>query len=256
MSENTSENTSENSSKNSSHDNKASEPVEVITIIPPDEPVHISKGDIMRATKWRRAIKKYNGEHITDEDWNFILEMGRLAPTSMGLEAWNMIDISNTELISKIADISWGIGEKFPGLDHLVVFTIKSDQRPESDYFCEIRKAEGYTDEQIAAKIVRDNEFQGPDYQNLVGDERRRDWGIRQAYIAATQMLVGASLIGVDSTPIEGFPIKAVTKVLVDAGVLDDTVDTVAYMTCFGFRAEDPHKKTRRPLNQVVRTVK
>jgi nitroreductase len=232
------------------------EPVQVVTILPPDGPEHLSKGAIIRATKWRRAIKRYNGEHISDEDWDFILEMGRLAPSSMGLEAWNMIDITNQELMGKVSAAAWGIGKKFPGFDHLVVYTVKNDLLPQSEYFHQIMVAEGYSEEAMAAKVARNKSFQDHD-QELTDDWRRRDWAIRQVYIAATQMMVGASLIGVDSTPIEGFPLKDVSDVLVDAGVLDPETDSAVYMYTFGFRDGEPWRpKTRRPLSQIVKTVK
>ncbi len=178
--------------------------LQAITVIPPDEPVHLLKGDIMRAMKWRRAIKKYNGEHISAEDWNFLLEMGRLAPSSMGLEAWNMLDITNSELIGKLTEASWGIGDKFPGLDHLVIYTVKNDLHPDSPYFHAIRVSQGYTPEGEAERIARTTEYEGADYQDLTDERKRLDWGAKQVYIVFTQMMVGASLLGIDSTPIEG----------------------------------------------------
>ncbi len=57
---------------------------------------------------------------------------------------------------------------------------------------------------------------------DLVGNERATfDWTCKQTYIALSNMLTMAAMIGVDSCPIEGFNREAVDKILEEEGLLD-----------------------------------
>jgi len=44
---------------------------------------------------------------ISKEDFRFILETGRLSPSSFGFEPWRLVVIQNPELREKIKNASW-----------------------------------------------------------------------------------------------------------------------------------------------------
>ncbi len=49
------------------------------------------RNDLAYAMKYRYACKKFDSaKKISDDDWNAILESGRLAPTSLGFEAFRL----------------------------------------------------------------------------------------------------------------------------------------------------------------------
>ncbi|RYZ75603.1 MAG: NAD(P)H-dependent oxidoreductase, partial [Proteobacteria bacterium] len=57
--------------------------------------------------KWRYATKKMNKETIPQEKVDRILEAARLAPTSSGLQQFEIMVITNQDLKEKIRKVSW-----------------------------------------------------------------------------------------------------------------------------------------------------
>lgn len=54
----------------------------------------------------RFACKLFNGQKIPKEDLEFILEAGRLSPSSFGIEQWKFVVVQNQaikEAIQKVA---------------------------------------------------------------------------------------------------------------------------------------------------------
>ena len=53
----------------------------------------------MEAFHFRHACKEFDPMHkISEEDFKFILETGRLSPSSFGYEPWKFIVVQNKEL--------------------------------------------------------------------------------------------------------------------------------------------------------------
>ena len=63
--------------------------------------------EALKALNWRYATKKTNGKLIPREQNNHILEAARLAPSSSGLQAYQVFVITNKELLEKIKAISY-----------------------------------------------------------------------------------------------------------------------------------------------------
>lgn len=50
---------------------------------------------LLQNLKWRYATKKMNGQTISEDKINYILESARLAPSSSGLQQYKVIVISD-----------------------------------------------------------------------------------------------------------------------------------------------------------------
>ena len=57
---------------------------------------------IIENLNWRYATKKMNGTAVPQDKVDIILEAARLAPSSSGLQPYEIIVISNKELLEKI----------------------------------------------------------------------------------------------------------------------------------------------------------
>lgn len=57
---------------------------------------------IIEKLNWRYATKKMNGAKVPQEKIDSILEAIRLAPTSSGLQPFEVIVITNKELLEKL----------------------------------------------------------------------------------------------------------------------------------------------------------
>ncbi|WP_176519285.1 nitroreductase family protein, partial [Bacillus toyonensis] len=71
----------------------------------------ITKEKIMEAFHFRHACKAFDPmQKISEEDFNFILETGRLSPSSFGYEPWKFVIVQNKEVREKLQPYSWGAG--------------------------------------------------------------------------------------------------------------------------------------------------
>jgi nitroreductase len=57
---------------------------------------------LLENLNWRYAAKKMNGKTVSADKLNYIIEATRLAPTSSGLQPFELIVITNKELLEKI----------------------------------------------------------------------------------------------------------------------------------------------------------
>ena len=68
-------------------------------------------------------------------------------------------------------------------------------------------------------------------------------------------MMTGASMIGVDSCPAEGFDYAKVNQILAEEGIFDPTEWGVSVAVTFGYRAKQITPKSRKTTEQVVTWV-
>ena len=167
--------------------------------------------ELLDKLKWRYATKSMNGVKIAQEKIDNIIEAASLAPTSSGLQPYEILVITNDDVKKKIRTIGWD-QSVITDCSHLLVFVAWDTYTPER-----INKMFDLTN------TVRGFKNQGwEDYrQMLLGAYPQRDSEVnfnhaaRQAYIAFSQAIAAAAFEGVDSTPMEGF----------DADTLDEILD-------------------------------
>lgn len=67
------------------------------------------KEDILAAYAFRHATKEFDSSRkISSGDFTFILETGRLSPSSFGFEPWKFVVVQNPELREKLRANAWG----------------------------------------------------------------------------------------------------------------------------------------------------
>lgn len=70
---------------------------------------NIKKQEILDAFQFRHATKRFSSDKkIADDDFQFILDAGRLSPSSIGLEPWVFLIVQNMTLREKLREVSWG----------------------------------------------------------------------------------------------------------------------------------------------------
>lgn len=86
----------------------------------------MDKNDILKAFMFRHACKEFDSaKKISREDFQFILETGRLSPSSFGLEPWHFLIIQKKELRETFAQVAWGGQKQFPTASHLLFTLVK-----------------------------------------------------------------------------------------------------------------------------------
>jgi nitroreductase len=166
--------------------------------------------ELLDKLNWRYATKAMNGERISQEKVDSILEAASLAPTSSGLQPFEIVVITNTEVKKKIRVVGWD-QSVITDCSHLLVFVAWDT----------------YTADRINKMFDLTNTIRGfknqgwEDYrQMLLANYPQREAEVnfnhaaRQAYIAFSQAIAAAAFVGVDSTPMEGFDAAAVDEIL------------------------------------------
>ncbi|NCN71961.1 MAG: NAD(P)H-dependent oxidoreductase [Rhodoferax sp.] len=204
--------------------------------------------------QWRYATKKMNPAKAVPQDKvDCILEAARLAPTSSGLQPFEIFVVTNPGVREQIKPIAWNQGQ-ITDCSHLLVFAAWDN----------------YTTERINMMFDLVNTERGlinegwENYrQMLLGSYPSRDaqtnfeHAARQAYIGLGAALIAAAFEEVDSTPMEGFDPKALDEIL---GLKAKGLRSVAILP-LGYREESGDwlvnlKKVRRPRDQFITEVK
>ena len=150
---------------------------------------------------WRYATKKMNGNKVSQEKIDAILEAIQLAPSSFGLQPYTIFVIEDPATKAKLLPASYNQSQ-ITDCSHLIVFAACSTITAENvDTFIA----------DIAAKrnmpLEALNDFKGYILSSVTSltDEQKALWNAKQAYIALGVGLAAAAEAKVDATPMEGF---------------------------------------------------
>ena len=212
-----------------------------------------TKQQVLDAFHFRCATRYYDPERkISKEDFDYILELGRLSPSSVGSEPWQFLVVQNPELRQALKPVSWGMATQLDDASHVVVILANKHMRYDSEDFRANLARRGLTEEQMQANMATYQRFQTEHINVLENDRTLFDWASKQTYIALANMMTGAALIGIDSCPIEGFNYAEVNRILAQTGAYDAEKYAVSVAVTFGYRAKEIRPKSRKPLNEIV----
>lgn len=215
----------------------------------------IDKKEILNAYQFRHACKEFNADKIIPkEDFEFILETGRLSPSSFGLEPWKFLIVQDKRLREALKNNAWGAPLKLDTASHFVLgLSMRSPlMKWDSAYIADFMKNVQKLPENIATMRTNFFEtFQKSDF-DLTDDRKIFDWASRQSYIALGNMMTAAAMIGIDSCPIEGFKQKETEAILEKEFGVNTKEFGLSYMVAFGYRKQNPMEaKTRRAAQDV-----
>ena len=218
--------------------------------------MHVTKQQVLDAFHFRCATRYYDPTRkISKEDFEYILELGRLSPSSVGSEPWQFLVIQNPELRQALKPVSWGMATQLDNASHVVVILANKNMRYDSEDFRANLVRRGLTEEQIQTNMAIYQRFQTEHINVLENDRTLFDWASKQTYIALANMMTGAALIGIDSCPIEGFNYAEVNRILAQTGAYDADKYAVSVAVTFGYRAKDIRLKGRKSLNEIVHWI-
>ncbi len=199
--------------------------------------------DFLAAMERRYACKLYDGARLSPEIEAYILECGRLSPSSFGLEPWTFIANHPGGPVRE-AMFEACFAQDAVKTAGLVVAIL-------------VRRAASY-DPDSAFVLERAERFPGghpvfrADYigywQFLKDEGRLEEWARAQTYIAAANMMTGAAFAGVDSCAIEGYKEESILSAL-DA---DPSSWRVGLVAVFGRKAEERREKIRTSASALI----
>ena len=216
----------------------------------------MNREEIIALQHQRYATKKFDPTcHISDEDWEALVEVGRLAPSSLGFEPWKMLLLNNEVMKQDLKSMAWGAVSMLDGASHFVIYLARKGVNYETAYIEKLMQEVRHRNyNPNSAYAHRIKSFQESDAQ--LNDERSLfDWASKQTYIQMANMMNAAVLMGMDSCPIEGYDKAKVEAYLEEKGVLDTSVFGVSVMCAFGYRDEDIKPKVRWNTESIYEVI-
>lgn len=209
--------------------------------------------ELLKKLKWRYATKAMNGKKVSQDKIDNIIEAANLAPTSSGLQPFEIMVITNDEIKQKIKEVGWN-QSVITECSHLFVFAAWDTYTAERinymfDLTNEIRgfKNEGW--ENYRQQLLNS-------YPQKSAEENFQHTS-QQAYIGFTAALTAAAFEEVDATPMEGFDAAKVDEIL----NLKEKGLRSAVLLPIGYRdaSEDwlvNLEKVRKPISKLVTEYK
>ena len=208
--------------------------------------------EYLELLKKRYATKAMNGDVVPQDKIDNILEAIRLAPTSSGLQPFEVYVITDKEVKAKVRELAWN---QSPVTDcsHLLVFAAWDH----------------YTEDRINSMFDLTNEIRGfknegwENYRKQLlatypnnDPEKNFQHAARQSYIAFMSGITQAAAEGLDSTPMEGFDANALDELL----NLKDKGLRSTLLLPIGYRDADKDwlvnlAKVRKPMDRLVNYI-
>ena len=165
---------------------------------------------ILEALNWRYATKVFDTtKRVSDEDLNVILEAIRLAPTSRGLQPFQVVVVTDTVTKQNIRKAAFDQAQ-VETASHLLVFCARPDTTERAAKLFAHARKNGVPAANIAKmeKNVRLGEIKN----KLTFSQK--SWATQQAYIALGYATLAAAQLRIDSCPMEGFFPSKVANIL------------------------------------------
>ncbi|MBV6881336.1 NAD(P)H-dependent oxidoreductase [Epilithonimonas ginsengisoli] len=203
----------------------------------------------LEALNWRYSVKRFNGQKISSEKLNNILEAGRLSVSSQGLQPYHLLVVENDETIQKLIPAFYNPSQ-ISTCSHLIALVSKTNINKEyvDNYFNHIINERGVTLEQLVA--FRNNI--NSQLENQTSQEME-SWSEKQSYIVLGSLIMASAQENIDSCPMEGFK----SDILEDLLKIDRDTEKITVVLTLGYRAEDDNfqnfKKVRKPADKFIK---
>lgn len=201
----------------------------------------VSNETLLHQLNWRYATQRFDSARkISDRDWHALEQSLVLAPSSINLQPWKFIVVTDAAVKVQLRAASWRQPQP-EECSHFVVFAVRKD--------LDAAHVERHIDRVVEVRGVERTsleKFRGMTLRNL--DKARTDgrldtWQTHQIYIALGQFMASAAMVGIDTCPMEG----------IDAAKFDDLLgllgtDYTTVVACAaGYRsAEDKYATTKK----------
>lgn len=213
--------------------------------------------DFLRAMERRYACKLFDGRALPAELERYILECGRLSPSSFGLEGWKFVANRPEGLVRTAEGALKAQRGSLREALYRACFSQEAVQSAGLVVVILARKAEAY-DPDGPFVLQRSERFPGGHpvfradfsgyYDFLKAGGKLEDWARAQAYIPLANMMTGAAAAGIDSCAIEGYR----EEELLAACGADPALWRVGVVAVFGYPAERPREKIREGFDEIV----
>ncbi|HAU5564521.1 oxygen-insensitive NAD(P)H-dependent nitroreductase NfsB [Erwinia sp. S63] len=204
----------------------------------------------------RHTVKAFaSGKSLPQEEIETLLNVLRNSPSSVNSQPWHFVVASTPEGREQIAQSTTGAfvynGPKVLNASHVIALCMRTDL---DDAHLQNVLAQEEQDGRFAkpeGKAGQDKSRRG--YVDMHRYEQRDipQWMEKQVYLALGGLLLGAAMLGIDATPMEGFDQRALDQALGlrEKGFTSVVLVSLGYRSDEDFNAALP--KSRLPREEI-----
>jgi nitroreductase len=189
----------------------------------------------------RRSGHNFDADaDLDDETLEELVRDATLAPSSYNLQPWEFVVVQDDDRLAELVDIAFG-QEHIAEAGTAILVAGHTDPKTADRVFEEWVEA-GRVDEETA---------QGMKEQTVAGYESERagrDYAVRNASLAAQNLLLSAHARGLTATPMTGFDFEAAAEF---ADLPEDTIPVVL-LAVGPSGGDEPERLPRRSVEEVL----
>jgi nitroreductase len=213
----------------------------MIAPLPPDQ--------LVSALNWRYATKKFDpAKKIPADVWAALEQALILAPSSMGLQPWKFVVVTNPAVKERLMAASYKQAQVVD-CSHFVVFAVHKNigSAHVEKYLDRVAVVKTVTRESLAGfgKMIAGN------LASAAKEGRLDLWQTHQIYIALGQFMAAAAILQVDTCPMEGLEPAKYDEIL---GLSEGDYATVVACAA-GYRAEGDKYATAKKVRFEAKDV-
>jgi len=207
---------------------------------------------LIDALQWRYAAKQYVADKpVSSSDIDDIKKAIQLAPSSFGLQLFEVMDVRDKPLREKLRAQAYG-QPQVTDAAHFFVFCHRSTFTREDVAAYAKRKADA---QGVAVETLQSMEEDIFNALQKKSPEAQLQWMARQVYIALGHAIVACALKQIDASPMEGFDNQSFDRLL----GLDKKGLRSVVVLAIGYRSDDDETqhtaKVRKTLTDLFTTV-
>ncbi|WP_292009388.1 NAD(P)H-dependent oxidoreductase [Chryseobacterium sp.] len=205
----------------------------------------------LEALSKRYSVKKFNSEIIPQETLQNILQSGKLAASSQGLQPYKILVVESEEMKKKLTP-SFYNPSQISTCSHLIVIVSKKsiNENYINGYFRHISKVRCVNIESL-------DPFKSSIHRHM--NEKNSDeifhWAEKQSYIVLANLMYAAAIENIDTCPMEGFRQDLIEEIL----DIDSETEKVTVTLALGYRSEEDSfqhmKKVRKPDDKLFKFI-
>jgi nitroreductase len=200
--------------------------------------------DVPSAILQRRSIKTFKSDPIPEELLKQLVELTIAAPSSFNMQGWQIILVQDEAQKAALSAASWNQQQI---VQAPVTFVFAADPNAGEKDLTPVYEQALQTGAWNEGTV---NYFKNaiPQFQAGLGD-KRREYGIKDAIIAATHLVLAAESLGLSTCFMNGWIEEQVKAVI---GAAEDPDLAIAVLVPVGYPAEPRLNPGRLPLSANV----
>jgi nitroreductase len=156
---------------------------------------------IIDSLSWRYAVKRMNGNKVSAEKINTLMDAIQLSASGFGLMPFQIFVVEDADLKAKIQPIAYG-QPQIAEASHLLIFAAWNEVTA-----ARIDAYMNLISETRGMSLADLGDFKGAIAGSMQhkSKEQQAQWADRQVYLAMGTALAAAGELQIDTTPMEGF---------------------------------------------------